>query len=74
MSQKKGIISTNKNNQVHVKIIAEEKPPIQGPVSPAPPPSSVTAPQVNVGAKDEIELLRDGVKNIHGHQVKKTTN
>lgn len=33
--------------------------------------TQITAPKVNVGAKDEIELLRDGAKNIHGQQIKK---
>uniref|UniRef100_A0A915Q108 Uncharacterized protein n=1 Tax=Setaria digitata TaxID=48799 RepID=A0A915Q108_9BILA len=72
MSQKKGILSQNTSYQARVKIIAEEKEQNPSlPVCPPPPPASITAPKVNVGAKDEIELLRDGVKNIHGQQVRK---
>uniref|UniRef100_A0AAF5PYT9 Uncharacterized protein n=1 Tax=Wuchereria bancrofti TaxID=6293 RepID=A0AAF5PYT9_WUCBA len=71
MSQKKGILSHGNSHQAHVKIIAEDK--VQNPSPPCPPPSpsSVTAPKVSVGAKDEIELLRAGAKNIHGQQIKK---
>uniref|UniRef100_A0A1I7W2Z1 Uncharacterized protein n=1 Tax=Loa loa TaxID=7209 RepID=A0A1I7W2Z1_LOALO len=71
MSEKKGILSHGSSYQAHVKIIAEEKVQNPTPICPPPSPSSITAPKVNVGAKDEIELLRDGAKNIHGQQIKK---
>ncbi|KAL3995565.1 hypothetical protein ACH3XW_26335 [Acanthocheilonema viteae] len=71
MSEKKGILSCGGSQQAHVKIIADEKAQNLQPISPPPPPSSITAPKVNFGAKDEIELLREGAKNIHGQQIKK---
>ncbi|VDK82197.1 unnamed protein product [Onchocerca ochengi] len=71
MSERKGILSRGGGHKNHVKIIAEEKVQNSLPVSPPPPPSSITAPKVNADAKDEIELLREGAKNIHGQQIKK---
>ena len=33
-------------------------------------PSKVTAPVVKCPIKDEVELLREGKKNIHGEHIK----
>ncbi|CAG9539438.1 unnamed protein product [Cercopithifilaria johnstoni] len=72
MSEKKGILSSGgATHKAHVKIIAEERVENLSPTSPPPSPSSITAPKVNFGAKDEIELLREGAKNIHGQQIRK---
>ncbi|KAK0402777.1 hypothetical protein QR680_016524 [Steinernema hermaphroditum] len=55
----------------HVTINAPEQPEKrQREQSPAPDPSKVTAPVVNFAIKDEVELLRAGVMNTHGHHVK----
>ncbi|KAM3718347.1 Aminopeptidase [Dirofilaria immitis] len=72
MSQRKGILSSRSNTyKAHVKIIADERVQNSVPITPPPSPSSITAPKVSADAKDEIELLREGAKNIHGQQIKK---
>uniref|UniRef100_A0AC34F628 Uncharacterized protein n=1 Tax=Panagrolaimus sp. ES5 TaxID=591445 RepID=A0AC34F628_9BILA len=40
------------------------------PSTPPPDPSKISAPVVDCHIKDEVELLRAGVMNVHGTHVK----
>ncbi|VDO14614.1 unnamed protein product [Haemonchus placei] len=76
---KKGIMTEPKvvhNHHVKfgddVKPDEDEKDEHSRPPSPAPDPSEVTAPPpaIPCAIKDEVELLRAGLRNKHGDHVK----
>uniref|UniRef100_A0A914Q230 Uncharacterized protein n=1 Tax=Panagrolaimus davidi TaxID=227884 RepID=A0A914Q230_9BILA len=77
MSAPRGILSNdatrNNNSAGHVTFDPATADNIRSsnpPSTPPPPPEKVTAPVVNFPIKDEVELLRSGVLNVHGTNVK----
>uniref|UniRef100_A0A0M3ILD7 Protein lap4 n=1 Tax=Ascaris lumbricoides TaxID=6252 RepID=A0A0M3ILD7_ASCLU len=70
--QHKSILSKGVEHKEHIKFVASEPQVKRAPISPAPPPTKVTAPVVMYGAKDEIELLRAGSRNVHGDKLRDT--
>uniref|UniRef100_A0A914Q9I6 Uncharacterized protein n=2 Tax=Panagrolaimus TaxID=55784 RepID=A0A914Q9I6_9BILA len=72
-----GILSTDnsKTNNSHGHVTfdpktADNSRPANPPKTPPPDPSKIAAPIVNCPIKDEVELLRSGVLNVHGNHVK----
>ncbi|VDM39152.1 unnamed protein product [Toxocara canis] len=73
--QPKGILSKGIDHKEHIRFVAgDPQPKHRVATSPAPPPTKVTAPIVVYGAKDEIELLRAGSRNVHGDKLRDAKN
>uniref|UniRef100_A0A914YII4 Uncharacterized protein n=1 Tax=Panagrolaimus superbus TaxID=310955 RepID=A0A914YII4_9BILA len=77
MSAPRGILSNgstpNNNGFGNVTFdpsTADNTRAVNPPSTPPPNPANVTAPVVNCQIKDEVELLRAGVMNVHGTHVK----